>query len=1495
MADYLPDFARDLKELRWRKPFGGIPWDGTVIKFELWMELGLLYVFAGYAQRRRRHNAAVAADDDVSMEALFLQIEQVYKSHISVAAKALGTESYPAALASLEAEIGRLKAQIMEAYQKRSSPFTSSQSMSSYSEQGTDSFDWEFFADILIWRIRSLPDCSGYGSIRILASFYRPIDKLVAASFKSGGGGEGSTVWGREMIVYIEEILVHIAHFFCWRWYTNTLFPPESMADDGQQALEDEAVSLLSNLRRKLDPASPEFLDAALGFLPTGGSCGGDDDDAADDDDGGLKQCVRFLYLNLNFESESFYTDMEFLFSFLLKFPVMQEYLKMDEKMGDVGLVGRIKGIYMEAASAPENAQEIVFGILIPKMWYLKAEIFVKITATLRQHFQQVDLTSSCRTDSMDDLNNALLQRSKFLQDNSHVDGTRNRTLCCIYQYLQQVFSLDDHLGAVQQICETHLVKDEESSLEFIERFPKQLQSIIRSSHDEDAYLLATKVCDLHFQFYVQMMLDLAKALFGYWILNDDIPMLLKPKVESIADELDFLVKVATIATANMITEDEKQLFTGMEVVASKIVSYLITKFDKKEDANEQIDVVLHNLLQKVDHLILMLKGMYLQNGRFIPKTPSPGLFQCLLQKLRGILNRKGDFTASDVRPFETIHDDLEFIMSTFGDHFDPVSEKSGFKDLLAQLTHAAYQVECMADFLVLKDDATRQQLLWCRYLPEEIKRIKLLFNDINKGTTFDHDDQAAPPSLVPVASQSMTATIGEGMVGLHDKEKKKILNQLIRGTSEMRDIVTIVGMPGIGKTTLALNVFRSPAVMHHFSIRAWCVVSQTYNKRGLLLSILSQILSVMEGIHSIPDIDLQEMLCRKLKTGKYLIVLDDMWSTKPWEDLEISFPRDSKGSRILITSRLQDVVSNFNVPHSLGLLTDEESWKLLKSKIFSNEECPKELLDIGVEIAKNCKGLPLSIAAIAGLLRASVNQASWKQVARSVSSIVVNDPETRCKELLEVSYNHLPGHLKACLLYVGAFPEDSEIAVRKLQWLWMAEGFVQKLESKSEEDLAEDYFRDLIGRNLIMVSKKRSNGKVKTCRVHDVVRDLCILKAKEEIFWQLISANDEPYSSFDDFDSDIYDELFRPSNSRVYDSLRMCFYVNREHFVVSKPSNRVAQSLLYIATSDSYPRCPYDLSFISNNFKRVAVLDLESINMGSTFRNEIESLVLLRFLAVSGDMESIPPSFSKLQNLETLVVKGFKKKIVLPDTIWRMRKLRHVHMTNRLIFTLEHVEDGTSSQLGDLVILSVLFLKYGEASNDLILRFPNLQNLSCIILGPRYVSTNFSQFHELESLHKLESLKVTYYGRVLNAGELYFPSSVRELTLSKFRLPWSYISVIARLGNLEVLKLISRAFEGSSWDMTEEEVFVKLKFLKLDTLDIVHWNPFSSDNFPELQHLVVRNCRELQEIPSDIAYLPTLEEIEIQQCGTSLEESARNIEEEMEWLKIVVNKSLSD
>ncbi|KAL3507302.1 hypothetical protein ACH5RR_032684 [Cinchona calisaya] len=373
---------------------------------------------------------------------------------------------------------------------------------------------------------------------------------------------------------------------------------------------------------------------------------------------------------------------------------------------------------------------------------------------------------------------------------------------------------------------------------------------------------------------------------------------------------------------------------------------------------------------------------------------------------------------------------------------------------------------------------------------------------------------------------------ISETLVDLHDEEQA-IVDQLTRGSSQ-RHIISIVGMPGIGKTTLARTAYNNQNVMLHFHRRAWCYVSQVYEKRELLLGILRDIHGLTDQICQMSEEDLESKLRQCLLKNKYLIVIDDIWDAGAWNDLKSSFPEDINGSRILITSRLRDVALEIEPngdPHSLRPFSDDESWKLLEGKVFQGEGCPQELLLAGKEIAQKCRGLPLAVVAISGLLRRTEKSKElWEQIAESLSSEIMKDPEAQCLEILELSYKHLPEHLKSCFLYLGVFLEDRDIPVSKLIRLWLAEGFIEKTESKRLEDIAEAYLEDLIHRSLVIISKSRSNAKVKACRLHDLILDFCRSKAEDENFLQLVTRCDKPYSSFPGsdygFEFDFYHHL---------------------------------------------------------------------------------------------------------------------------------------------------------------------------------------------------------------------------------------------------------------------------------------------------------------------------------------------------------------------------------
>ncbi|KAL2516445.1 putative disease resistance RPP13-like protein 3 [Forsythia ovata] len=222
------------------------------------------------------------------------------------------------------------------------------------------------------------------------------------------------------------------------------------------------------------------------------------------------------------------------------------------------------------------------------------------------------------------------------------------------------------------------------------------------------------------------------------------------------------------------------------------------------------------------------------------------------------------------------------------------------------------------------------------------------------------------------------------------------------------------------------------------------------------------------------------------------------------WNDFGRYLPNDKNGSRILFTTRHKEVglkALHHSVVNELPILSDVECWELLQRKVFQKEHCPQELEDIGKQIATNCQGLPLAVVVIAAVLeKIEMKEHLWHKVAISLSSVISEDPN-KFSNILELSYKHLPMHLKPCFLYFGAFDEDEEMSVKELTRRWVGEGFIKKEEGKSSEDVAYEYLVDLIDRSLIQVAKRTSLGRVKTCIVHDLLYDMCLRIGEEQNF----------------------------------------------------------------------------------------------------------------------------------------------------------------------------------------------------------------------------------------------------------------------------------------------------------------------------------------------------------------------------------------------------------
>ncbi|XP_047259196.1 putative late blight resistance protein homolog R1A-10, partial [Capsicum annuum] len=307
-------------------------------------------------------------------------------------------------------------------------------------------------------------------------------------------------------------------------------------------------------------------------------------------------------------------------------------------------------------------------------------------------------------------------------------------------------------------------------------------------------------------------------------------------------------------------------------------------------------------------------------------------------------------------------------------------------------------------------------------------------------------------------------------MVG-RDDQMKWMLTELTRygGSSGELKVIPIVGMGGVGKTTLAKEVYNDESIRLHFDVRAWATVSQKHNIKEILPSLWR--CEKGENIYVDSEAELADKLQKSLKGKRYLIVLDDMWDSEAWDAVRLCFPSENNGSRILLTTRNTEVArcaGTKNLSLQMSFMDQHESWKLFESIAFSNEVLPSEFETIGKQIVNKCHGLPLSISVVAGLLKSRRTIEYWENVAKDV-----ND-------------------LKACLLYFGIFPEDKEISAKSLARFWMAEGFL-KLENNLEGE-AEKCLHELVDRCLVLVCKKSSDGtKIRSCKVHDLIHDLCL------------------------------------------------------------------------------------------------------------------------------------------------------------------------------------------------------------------------------------------------------------------------------------------------------------------------------------------------------------------------------------------------------------------
>ncbi|XP_019160187.1 PREDICTED: putative late blight resistance protein homolog R1A-10 [Ipomoea nil] len=687
-----------------------------------------------------------------------------------------------------------------------------------------------------------------------------------------------------------------------------------------------------------------------------------------------------------------------------------------------------------------------------------------------------------------------------------------------------------------------------------------------------------------------------------------------------------------------------------------------------------------------------------------------------------------------------------------------------------------------------------------------------------------------------------------------------KIIND--RLTEKLNDtmVISIVGMPGLGKTTLANMVFKDHKLHYESFTHLWIHVSSNMNRRQIFMDIISKLNKETRGCKHMSDDQLASNIKEFLNDIKYFIVMDDVCSTRDWNHLKIAFPNNQKGSRILVTTRTFEVanhVDSKNAPHELKYLELEESWELLEKKVFRKEACPNHLVSTGRSIAKKCNGIPLAVVVIAGVLDKNSTAAKWEEVAEDPFQLI-NQENQSYNELVSLSYNQLPNHTKDCFLYLAAFPMGHEIPVRKLICLWIAEGFIPS-SSHNMEGTAKIYLKDFVNRNLLMVVKKTADGEIKSCRLPDTLHEFCKSEAmKNNLFHEIDGTRIEG------------NENYR----------RLCIRSNLRSFIdsESKPSGEHIRSLL---TSTKYEIPEEHLATIPKSYPLLRVFDAEELKF-EILPKEFYELYHLRYLAVTTDLKLFPKSFTNLWNTQTLVFNTSQTSVEVKAEIWRLTKLRHLLANASLKFpTPKNCRDKCE----DLQTLSSISPK--SCTEAIFDKMPNLLKMGVRgdLVELLEMRRGICLFDNIgNQLHKLQNLKLVHETANAQGSKLRsfpraekFPANLRKLTLANTSFEWKDICILGSLDGLEVLKLEEFAVKGDSWELNNT-VFNSLQFLRIGRTDLAYWTA-KETSFPALKKLYLLHCTNLNALPLAFKDVKALKFMELYCTNRNAATSARKIQ----------------
>ncbi|KAL4336814.1 putative disease resistance RPP13-like protein 1 [Arachis hypogaea] len=342
----------------------------------------------------------------------------------------------------------------------------------------------------------------------------------------------------------------------------------------------------------------------------------------------------------------------------------------------------------------------------------------------------------------------------------------------------------------------------------------------------------------------------------------------------------------------------------------------------------------------------------------------------------------------------------------------------------------------------------------------------------------------------IPTGSSSWrppSTSLVKGNVFGRDADQQALIKMLNDKNDHNLSVISIVGMGGVGKTTLAQWLYNNKDLMDGVDMKAWICVSENFDVVETTKNVIKGISS---GVCSLDSFDLlQQHLKDKLSKKKFFIVLDDVWSedADKWHSFIAPFQHGRKGSTILLTTRMVNagrIVQHYN-SYTLNQLSDDDCWSIFADNAsFPESNGSSELEGIGRKIVERCDGLPFAAETLGRLLRSERRVEEWNKI---LLSDIWEFPMTDSKIVpaLLISYYHLPAHSKHCFVYCSLYPKDYKLDKDELILLWMAEDLLQPpSRGQTLEEVGCECFEGLVSR---LFFKQVENDDEKYFLMHDL------------------------------------------------------------------------------------------------------------------------------------------------------------------------------------------------------------------------------------------------------------------------------------------------------------------------------------------------------------------------------------------------------------------------